>query len=452
MAAIISAVVVSVGAAIGATALVGLGTIAGISVGGLIGAGIAGGLMSEMKGGDFWDGFGVSALGYGVFQGLSGPGEGASASMGGDGYGGTYDTSGSFTPEPSSFNAGAAPITSTGMGDVDLTGVSSAQGPGFNDLNTNTSYGFNNLQTDVPGGANRFGAPAYAAPDSPSIGAGTPLGDLNPTGSVAGSQAANTSGISIGGSNNSYVSPPGSNPYAVDTSMGMGTPRLDQFLGGDGGLQTPSESFNLGANNASSISAPSEMSQVEGFGSQNYDLHSGSGGSGGFGPTMGGSNMASTANASSGGLKGMFQQGDQWLGENLGLPKGSTLQLGMAGATSLYDMYNAQKLKDMAAGMQPMSYADYEAKFGNMKGYRAAGQALGKSGRTGALPVLLARQKANIGNQYTTNYLPNAQVQGWNANMSAQNAASAVPRNLSATLASLYRPTQQPVYNIYPRG
>lgn len=434
MAAIVSAVVVSAGAAIGASALA-LGTIAGVSIGGIIGAGIAGGLLAEIKGGDFWDGFGTSALGYGVFQGITGPGGGDFSGTGGE-YSGSYG--GDF--------AGDAYLNTAGDSFGGVDGASSGY---FGEIGAGGGAGIGGVPTELGMGEYSARAPISSVDDfnygTRGFEGPAPTGDYVPV--DAGAPSTMPAAPTVAGAQAQAMSPemPGVTNQFGATSYPLGANPSEGFTtttsapGGPDFTYTPTNQVGSLEGAGSPDNFNFEMPQVEGF-KPDYSLGQQSGSNtGSLGSTIGGANTPNTMNTNSGwGLKNMFNTGDTWLNENLGLPKGSTAMLGMQGATSLYDMYNAQKMKDMAAGMQPMSFDEYQNKFGNLAGYKSAGQALGRAGRTGALPVLLARQKANIGNQYTTQYLPNAQARGWNATMAAQNAQSAVPRNLASTLSSLY--------------
>lgn len=437
MAAIVSAVVVSAGAAIGASALA-LGTIAGVSIGGIIGAGIAGGLLAEVKGGDFWDGFGTSALGYGIFQGITGPGGGDFSSAGSSGsYGGDFAGDAYLNTAGDSFGASVGGIDGASSGYFGEIGAGG--GAGIDGVPTELGMGEYSARAPISSVDNfNYGTRGFEGPaptgDYVPVDAGAPAATnaMPAAPNVAGAQAQ---AAEMPGVTNQF----GATSYAYAQNPSEGLSITTDAPGGYSYTSTPPAINSNLEGMGSSDNFNFEMPQVEGF-KPDYSFGQQSGSNtGGLGPTMGGANTPNTMNTNSGwGLKNMFNTGDTWLNENLGLPKGSTAMLGMAGATSLYDMYNAQKMKDMAAGMQPMSFNEYQNKFGNLAGYRSAGQALGRAGRTGALPVLLARQKANIGNQYATQYLPNAQVQGWNANIATQNAQSAVPRNLASTLSSLY--------------
>lgn len=431
MAFVVSAVVVSVGATIGASALA-LGTIAGVSVGGIIGAGIAGGILAEVKGGDFWDGFVTAGVGYGVFSGINANFGGADPSAGAGGsYGGEFAGDSYLNTAGDSFGGvdGASPgyfgqegITGEGLGGVPTEmgmGEYGTRAP-IEDIGSNYQYstigqdggGPAPMQDYVP--VNQ-GAPDMAAP------------------SVGGAQAQAMAPAEVPGTANQF----GATTYGYGANPTEGFSTTTTAPGGSDFTYNPNQVGGSLENLGTTQPVSGGSTLDTGWEQQDYSLGSGGSNSGsGFGPTMGSTSNAGTT--SSGGLGSMFKGGDAWLGENLGLPKGSTAMLGMQGASSLYDMYQAQELKDRAAGMQPMSFDDYMSKHGNLAGYRSAGRALGRAGRTGALPVLLARQKSDVGKQYATNYLPGAQQVGWSADMAARNAAAAGPRNLASTLSSLY--------------
>jgi len=106
----------------------------------------------------------------------------------------------------------------------------------------------------------------------------------------------------------------------------------------------------------------------------------------------------------------MVKSSDDWLKKQFGAQAPTTSRLVRGGGQFLMDQYEQNKLQRVAEGLKPLSFADFQKQYSNEADYRQAASSMGRQGRTGALPALLARMKQRDRNAYA-NYLPNAQQQ-----------------------------------------
>lgn len=456
MAAFVTAVTVYAAATIGAATL---GVYVGTTIGAMIGAGIAGGLMAEVKGGDFWDGFVMSAATTGV-MGAMGYGPGATGAEGAGGLagteGGVYGADGSFTPDASTFGMGDAPIGEVGMGDLDLSGVSASQGPGFNEIGTNTSYGFDNTNTAS------YGAD-YQDVFNPSVGSKAGTGfNVETYGPSPNLTAGNpNTGYTAPGTDVSNLYPP--NVQAAQAqAQSISTPQVTDTYAIDGASNSSGSLGDFGGSSSSGGGGGGGNSWTSGGGgggggwdtdafNPNYNINSsqyslGGDQAGPMGGTMTGGGPAETnwwggtSEGMTGGLKDMFASGDTALGE-WGLPKGSTAMLGMQGGMTLYDMYNAKKMEDMAAGMKPMSFEEYQTQRANLPGMKNAYRNMARAGRTGLAPLATARARANTRQAYE-GYAGAANQRADQARMAAMNAQSSALSSIPRTLGSMWMMNQ----------
>jgi len=129
---------------------------------------------------------------------------------------------------------------------------------------------------------------------------------------------------------------------------------------------------------------------------------------------------------------GMMSQADGWLKEKLGMPQGSTGKMMMGGLDAYMKNREASKLNQMVNQNAPMSYQQFEQQYSDPNAYKLAANQMARSGRTGTLPVLLARMRNATRGKYA-GYLPGAQQQH------LENKA-AVGNMRQGALGSLFRP------------
>jgi len=363
MAAIISIAVGFVGAAVGTAigAAIG-GTILGISaatIGAVIGAGIAGGLLSMARGGDFGKGFLVGAVGAGIGSFASSVFGGAGGAAEGLAEGATAAADGTTSASMLAAQGGAefAPeALAAATGDIGQAAATS---------------GIETAAVDQGLNATVSGMGDTAASASPSL-AETASGSMTPTpeptAGLEGNMAAPT------------------NAGFTGAEAGLPTPQGGglQSLWDAGSQNTPS-SFGSSSGGLEGAAAP----QASGM---SFDA-----GTGASVPTEGGFSLEGTMNKS-----------DAWLGENLGMPKGSTGKLAMGGLDALMKNYQANKLERQVNKMKPLTFEEFKAQHGNPNDYRVASGNMARAGRTGTLPVLLARMNENLRGKYA-GYLPGAQ-------------------------------------------
>lgn len=382
MAAIISMAVGFVGAAVGTAvgAAIG-GTILGISaatIGAVIGAGVAGGLLSMARGGDFGKGFLIGAVGAGigsyassVFGGASGAAEGV---------------------------AGAADGTASAVSGA-VEGTTAAAAPLAADAAT-AAVG------DIGTSALEAAAPAATE------GAAFSLGDLGASGGMSAVPAAEGS-FSLAG-----LGGEASGAMMTPTP----TPGLEGVASTVGGFTDAG--FNVGFDGAQLGTSGGGLSNPAPTGS----FGDGGGAAGGM-EGIGGQPAAYDPVAASSNSSGGFSL------DNIGLDASGAKKLAMGGLDSMMKMYQTNKLEREVNKQKPMTFEQFQAQYSDPDAYRYAAENMARAGRTGSLPVLLARMKNNVRGKYA-GYLPGAQQQYLNNQAGIASAKSGALTNLFSGYAS----------------
>lgn len=398
----------AIGSSIGTAAFAGT-ALAG--VGGYIGAGIAGGLYASSQGGDFGKGFLMSAVG-----------SWAGAQLG-EAFGGIGGAAGGMS-EAAFQAADYANLAGQGLNAGAIGQNMGAAAGNWGGVNAAAMAGMGDFS------ANDFaGVTGEIAPTTGETGM-TDMGEF--TGSTNWEQDVTGytpgKGMTIG----------------VDN---MGTPTTDTALSNpysEGVAMPTGDNGSLAELNAYSekyIDPQSSYPRLEG----NYNSGIEPGGL---------ENITSpdTAPASGGNPAGVFPQQSTgymdklkgWMGESdsklaqFGMPKGSTA-VGMLGAGQyLMGNYETYKAEQIAQGMKPMTLAEYQNKMYNENDYKSAANSMAKAGRTGTLPVLLARMKQQSSMDYNKNYLPNANQNWWNVNSNVSNMRLSNIGNLTKPLSGMW--------------
>lgn len=369
--AIGSAIGTAIGTAIG-------GTILGVSaatIGGVIGAGLAGGIMSSVNGGSFGRGFLMGAVGSAVGSFLRG------------GLGDSFTQGATIGPDGTT---DAAMFASQGGADFAPNALS-----GTGDISSATS-GMGDIAS---GGAESFGLGDMSAP------VGTPLTDTgmtssfgdNPTltgsasdwtGGMTNYQMANLSEEGLQGLANA------NSGAMIDNAFNPAQTGLDSYgITPSGGLQDTFGSGATGSNAAPSTlenigtgtSAPASTTVPSIDNIQTSSI-----------PTNTSSNFSLGDT-----IKGMAKSSDDWLKNTFGLPQGSTGRLALGGLDTMLKLNETNKLNKMNNSMfTPMSYDSYVQNRMDPAAYRQAANTLAASGRTGTLPLLLARMKNSGRDEY----------------------------------------------------
>lgn len=397
MAFIVSIAVGAIGAAIGTAigAAIG-GTILGISIatiGGVIGAGIAGGILSSVRGGSFGEGFLKGAVG-GII------GSFASSAFGAAGGAATQAADGTTTAGMLAAQGGAefAPDALSGLGDLGSTGAVSGLG-----------------EIGGAGGVETFALDQMAAP------VGTPI-------DAAGNVIGNGSGFDVGLSDTINNSAMGFDPATQgNMSLSQGNLTAPQATSGFNTEPTSlGNQFNSAPDTAASggdyggAAAPTAPgSSLENIGASQQPVA----------PTEG--VAASTGQEGfGGGVKKMFNTSDEWLKNTLGKGAPSTGKLLLGGAQYLMDRYNISKQQRQAQGLAPMSFEEYSQNYTDPGAYRNASENMARGGRTGTLPLLLARLKNDTRGKYA-GYLPGAKREYYDVQQGVQ-------ANKNASLSRLF--------------
>lgn len=375
---IVAVVVGAIGSAVGTAIGTAIGgSILGVSaatIGGIIGAGIAGGVLSAATGGSFGKGFLMGAAGSAVGSFLkAGLGSSIGGTTGGEVLGGATQFADGTTTAGMLAEQGGA-MLDAGGNVIEGIDVASSMG---------------DMASGSFGGAETFGLGESIIPQAEPL---TPSfeGGLQDT---VNAQSMGFMDTSIAGGQD------------LATSAGFGT--------------TPTPS--LGNNQFAMLpDTPMMSDSYSAIGEAPATSGATSGWAGDTGvPTQGSYPMeyvesaaasSAPATASQGGGGGLFKSTDAWLQKNLGMPQGSTGKLLMGGADSLMKMYEANKLERQVNGMAPMSFEQFQSQFSDPNAYKVAANKLAKSGRTGTLPVLLARMKNDVRGKYA-GYLSGAQQQ-----------------------------------------
>jgi len=408
----------AIGSSIGTAAFAGT-ALAG--VGGYIGAGVAGGLFAESQGGSFGKGFLMSAVGSwaGAQLGEAFGGIGGGA---GDMSEAAFQAADYANLAGQGLNAGAIG-QNMGAAAGNWGGVNAAAMAGMGDFSANDFAG-------VTG---------EIAPAAGEIGM-TDSGEFAPVDKTAWEMES------------SYV--PGKG-LVINTDH-MGTPTTNGSFNnpyqGPEVLSTAAripEGEALAWDDYSAIQKPHQAGYgLNDFAYENANLEGASTAS--SAPTL--ENIASpdAAPASGGNPAGVFDRPGYmdklkgWMGDTdsklaqFGMPKGSTA-VGMLGAGQyLMGNYETYKAEQIAQGMKPMTLAEYQNKMYNENDYKSAANSMAKAGRTGTLPVLLARMKQQSSMDYNKNYLPNANQNWWNTNANVSNMRMSNLGNLTKPLSGMW--------------
>lgn len=383
MAAIISIAVGFAGAALGTAIGTAIGgTILGISaatIGAVIGAGVAGGLLSMAKGGDFGKGFLIGAVGAGigsyassVFGGASGAAEGVVA-----GTEGAAGTAVSGAVEGTA--AAAAPIAgdaaTSAIGEMGTSAIADTAGVGIDAAAGGMSA--------VPAAEGAFSLEGLGATggmsSAPAASGSFNLGDMGASSMLGG--ATPVPGLeSIGSTQGGF------------TDAGMNTGFNGASLSNP---QASLDTFGTGPNTGGALE-----------GAAPYDP------------------VAASPNSGSG-----FSL------ESLGLDGKGAAKLAMGGIDSYMKNREANKLNSLVEQQRPMTFEQFSSQYSDPQAYMYAAENMARAGRTGALPVLLARMKNNVRGKYAS-YLPGAQQQYLNNKAGIASAKSGALSNLFSGYAS----------------
>jgi len=396
MAAIISMAVGFVGAAVGTAigAAIG-GTILGISaatIGAVIGAGVAGGLLSMARGGDFGKGFLVGAVGAGI-------GSFASSVFGG---------------------AGGAADAAGGMAE----GATAAAADG-----TTTTASMMAAQ----GGA-EFAPDALAAATG-DIGQAAATSGIETAGGVAGDTGLNSTVSGMGDT-------AATAPSLADTTSGSMTTTPQPTPGMDGNMATSTAGGFSGAEAGLPVAQSGGLSSIwDASGASNpssYSLGASDAGGGGAIEGMGAQGGGMSFDPNQGASVPMESGGSGWslegMEKDLGVPKGSAAKLAMGGLDAVMKNYQANKVERQVNKMKPLTFEEFRQQYSNPDDYKVAANQMARSGRTGTLPVLLARMNQNVRGKYAS-YLPGAQKEDYGRRMDVAGLKTASLNNLFAPYA-----------------
>lgn len=385
MAFVISIAVGIIGTAIGTAigAAIG-GTILGISIatiGGVIGAGIAGGLLSTARGGEFGKGFLTGAVGGIV-------GNFAKVAFGGVAGAATQAADGTTTAAMLAAQGGAefAPDAFSGLGDLGATGAVSGLGEIGGTLGT-TTFALDQMAAPV-------GTPIGATGEAISSGDfGTGLSDT-----------ANNAAMGFDPNSHGNMSLSQGNLAAPQAPSGFntGATSLSNQFNSAPDITASSGDYGGGATST----APATLETMGGAtqgpdGTLSSGMLAGQGGAEFAPPTE------QTPMGFGGGIKKMFNTSDAWLKDTLGQGAPSTGKLLMGGGQYLMDQYNLSKQQRQAKGLAPMSFEEFSQNYTDPDAYRNASENMARGGRTGMLPLLLARMQNDARGKYAS-YLPGA--------------------------------------------
>lgn len=397
----IGAIGTAVGTAIG-TAIGG--TILGISaatIGGVIGAGVASGIFADATGGSFGKGFVMGAVGASIGAFMKG---GFGGSPTGDALGGaTQAADGTTTASMLAAQGGAdfAPNALSGTGDLGMTGGAA----GFGEMG------------GVAGGAETFALDQMAAPQGTPIDGTAGAGATAPSWEAGLQDTVNNAQMGFDPSQSGNMSSTFGN-MQEGLSSPTGFNNQPASLGDQFSASTtptaPTASTVSGDYATGGAPAPAGPS-LENIGAAPTNAAPAAEGNGGFG----------------GGVKKMFDTSDAWLKNTLGKGAPSTGKLLMSGGQYLMDNRNIKKQEQQAQQLaSPMSFEEYSQNFTDPGAYRVASENMARGGRTGLLPVLLARMKNDARGRYAS-YLPGAREKYYDTKAGIQ-------ANKNASLARLF--------------
>jgi hypothetical protein len=426
----ISIIAAVVGAVVGASALA---PVVGAVAGGIIGTAIGGGISSVIRGGDFWDGFISSGIGslvgnfvgdfLGSFADSAISGSLAQDTMLMDQLDGFSfsDIGGDITGELG-WGTGGSDILSGSAGSEFLGGDAL-----FDSIipSSEISYG-----TNVPydeAGMDIFSKqlsdmPFIEEPDSSSLLESVDYKYTNPYSNLYDQNYVNNFPIGSGMTPVGINDPTWMNPSYQYSNLGTDniTPTLTS-----GGATSSSPSSLEGM----------FSSYTDGINQTPFSESVASGQSIGGSPTgyppVATPPINPTASAgtpeipktfpqqqqvsSNGGFmsktKDVINKSDSQLRDLFKIPrtaKGSpTVGLGLSLFDSYQKMKYADEMEKALAGSAPLSYSDWMQKAYNPTNYRMAAANLAQAGRTGVLPILMARMNSEGSQNYYNNYLPN---------------------------------------------
>lgn len=371
MALVVSAVVTSIGAAVGASLLGTSVGILGFNIGAALGAGIAGGLYAEVRGGDFWSGFAGGALGNiggelffgadGFLSGFGGDSISASASNMPGGVSSNFSSDAFLTPGSSTEFLGD--ITQNYGGDL-------------------ASGGLENLGAVTSQTASGLGQGAAGS---------TGLGELFSNG--GGAATGSTGGFS-----------PSGNSFSLE-NLGIGD---YSGLSSDTLAAGAAPSFNMGGNLSVGEGAAGIVGDTASASSTSSvmpDINPGPSGAylenvlspQAAAPAAGG--LAGTLSKVGQGFRQGISSADAMFGQ-VGLPKGTAAKSLWGGIDYIAKERQLNSLQKSNNALYPQSLQEYQNQNYNPDDYRAAANQLARSGHSGSLPVLLARAKQRAGQGY----------------------------------------------------
>jgi hypothetical protein len=415
-----SAVGTAIGAAIGGT-LLGVGA---ATIGGIIGAGIAGGLVSKMSGGDFGKGFLMGAVGGAVGKFLSGGlGEalGTGATEGGNTVASMLAEQGGAEFAPNALDS-----VSWGAGDMGQGALADSGVETFGLGETAASTGVDGTALD-PVSFEEL----YPVPDSTDY--GIDMTDPSNMGLMKAEQNLNQmaninqsadymwnndrlaySAATQGAEPFSYTQTPAETGSFSLENIGAPTPTPTS-----GGLEGVGQATEAGSlfQNESLLSKDVPYGQNATWTSSTQPAA----------PIVDRSTTQPWTNKAT----NMATNSDDWLSKTFGTPKGSVGKMAMGSADSLMKLYGAYQQDQLVKGTKPLSFEDFQKQYSNEADYRQAASSMGRQGRTGALPALLARMKQRDRNAYA-NYLPNARQQYVNNKANVNQAYTGALHNLFA--------------------
>ncbi len=411
---VVGIVISYVGASMGTAAFAGTALAA---YGSAIGAGIAGGLYASSQGGDFGKGFLMSAAGnfiggqlgkaFGGAGGLSEEafqaadyanlsGQGLSAAAIGQNMGaaaGNWAGVGSALGE-----IGGSSLGGSGMGELGLGSTWDNAMPVSGDMSLDQQIGPNawEVQNTTSG--------LDGSPMEIGIQGGTPAQGITTYGQPELGSQWESAGMQSSGVETAPYSQP------IDTSL----------------------TYNNTVGDYTTSAIPDTFTNPTG--EINYSQGA---------PSL--ENLASGAQPQSVSIKDnlgkWFSDSDAKLG-TMGFPKGTTA-MGMVGIGSyLQGNYETYKMEQMARGLKPMTLEEYKNKVYNPNDYKAAANSMAQGGRTGTLPVLLARMNQNASSTFANNYLPTANNNWWNVNSNISNAKTANLGNITKPFAGAWAMNQ----------
>jgi hypothetical protein len=413
-----SAVGTAVGAAIGGT-LLGVGA---ATIGGIIGAGIAGGLVSKMSGGSFGKGFLMGAVGGAVGKFLSGGlGEtlGAGATGGGDTVASMLAEQGGAEFAPNALDSVSWGAGDMGQGIVADSGVE--------------TFGLGETPALEGGPMDElFFEQNYPRPESADF--NVDMTDPSKVGLFQADQNMNLMANIEQGADLGY----GFDKAAYSAQGGLSAEPFSY-------TQAPAEPGSFSLENIGAPASTPAAGGLEGVGQateagslfQNEPLLSKDVPYGQNATWTSSTQPAApivnrgTTQPWTNKVSNMATNSDDWLNRTFGTPKGTVGKMAMGGADSLMKLYGAYQQDQLVKGTKPLSFEDFQKQYSNEADYRQAASVMGRQGRTGALPALLARMKQRDRNAYA-NYLPNARQQYVNNKANVNQAYTGALHNLFA--------------------